>query len=228
VLQNTVLDGDRDTDDYYGFQGTSMASPHVAAAAALAMGRGVTDPAQVKEILRRGATPKKPANHFGAGILSASKTVDLSDAARRDSWLKLLFTLIAGFMGVGVGVVRHGIVGLNKYPFVPLGLAAGFWLPDVAFLWLGFGTPFAIILHSALVPLYLLWEADSRAVYRFVSATAVGLALHLAWDALQGQPLFAGVLPMHALPWLWVNAVVGIGVALVAWRRSREYAGSEG
>jgi serine protease len=223
VLQNTVrIDhgtGKKD-DDYFYFQGTSMASPHVAGAAALVMARGVKDPAEVRQILIKGATPKKPADKYGAGILSASKSVELTDHHRRDSLLKLVFTVIAGVTGVGVGAVRSAAAGLLRIPFAPFGLVLGLLGPDLVFGWLGYGSPFNIILHSALIPLYLLWEAESRPVYRFVAAAAVGMAVHLAWDAAVGHTPFGGVVPDHALPWLWVNAVVGLGVALVAWRRS--------
>ncbi|MGV3721989.1 MAG: hypothetical protein ACO1SX_13840, partial [Actinomycetota bacterium] len=74
--------------------------------------------------------------------------------------------------------------------------------------------------HSALIPLYLLWEVESKAAYRFAGMLAAGVALHLGWDAYQGHTPFAGVVPAHALPWMWANAVVGVGVALTAWRRS--------
>ena len=63
-------------------------------------------------------------------------------------------------------------------------------------------------------------EAETKAVYRFVGAMAVGMAVHLGWDALTGRAPFPGILPIHAYPWLWVNTVVGLGVALAAWRRS--------
>ncbi|HTE18236.1 MAG TPA: S8 family peptidase [Armatimonadota bacterium] len=221
VLQNTVLyDSGVREDGYFAFQGTSMASPHVAATAALAMSRGMTDTAEVRQLLQRGATSKKPTKKYGAGILSASKTVELADTARRDSLLLLLFSVVAGFTGVGVGAIRRNVRGLARFPFMPLGFVMGVLGPDLMLLWLGYGSPFNIVLHSALVPLYLLWEAESPAVRRFVAALAVGVALNLAWDAWRGVAPFAGVIASHAVPWLWVNAVVGVGVALTAWRRS--------
>lgn len=220
VLQNTLLDGDRATDGYYSFQGTSMASPHVAAAAALVMSKGVKDAGEVRQILQRAATPKKPQPHFGAGILNASKSVDLAEDATRSSLFKILFALAAAVSGVGLGAVRGRAGALTRFPIVSLGLVVGVLGPDLLFGWLGFSSPFNILLHSALIPLYLLWEVDGKAVYRFVGALALGVALHLGWDAYHGQAPFPGIVPAHAQPWLWVNTAVGAGVALVAWARS--------
>ena len=132
--------------------------------------------------------------------------------------------LILTGIGVGVGVIRAAVTGLARFPSALFGFAVGGLGPDLVFGWLGYASPFNIILHSALIPLYLLWEAESKAVYRFVAATGVGMGLHLAWDAIRGSTPFAGVLPDHALPWLWVNAIVAIGVALVAYRRSESLA----
>jgi len=220
VLQNTLLDGDPATDGYYGFQGTSMASPHVAAAAALVMSKGVKDAGEVRQILQRAATPKKPQKHFGAGILDASKSVDLAEDATRSSLVKILFALAAALSGVGLGALRGRAGAVTRFPIFSLGLVMGVLGPDLVFGWLGFNSPFNILLHSALIPLYLLWEVDGKAVYRFVGAMALGVALHLGWDAYHGQAPFPGIVPAHALPWLWVNTVVGLGVALVAWKRS--------
>ncbi|MBM3459086.1 MAG: peptidase S8 [Armatimonadetes bacterium] len=224
ILQNTVLfdTGNRE-DDYFAFQGTSMASPHVAAVAALAIARGVQDRDQVKSLLQRAATPKKPQTRFGAGILHAARTVELADAALRDSWLKLAFTLLAAVTGLGVGAVRSQAKGLLGFPSLTFGLLLGLVGPDVAAWWMGgSASPFMLLFHSALIPLYLLWEANSRSLYRFVGAMAAGSALHLGFDAFSGAAMFggAGVVPAHGVPWLWVNAAVGLGVALVAYRRS--------
>jgi len=220
VLQNTLLDGDPATDGYYAFQGTSMASPHVAAAAALVMSKGVKEAGQVRQILERAATPKKPKIHFGSGILNASKSVDLAEDATRSSFLRILFALAAALSGVGLGALRGRSGAVTRFPIFSLGIVMGVLGPDLVFGWLGFSSPFNILLHSALIPLYLLWEVEGKAVYRFVGALALGVALHLGWDAYNGQAPFPGIVPAHGMPWLWVNTVVGVGVALVAWKRS--------
>lgn len=77
VLQHTVTPGNVAKQDYLLFMGTSMASPHVAGVAALLLGAGAKDPAQVRKILE--STARKPASyhgnrdpHYGAGIVDAS------------------------------------------------------------------------------------------------------------------------------------------------------------
>src|SRR5262249_47656095 len=72
VLQNTLNPQDPSKQGYFLFQGTSMATPHVAAAAALLMSHGVTDPERVREILCESATPVQDGSpeQYGAGVLN--------------------------------------------------------------------------------------------------------------------------------------------------------------
>ncbi len=71
--------------DYSPFDGTSMATPHVSGVVALmkAANKSLTG-AQVKEILKRTATPLSPnsANEFGAGIVNAEAAVQAAIAAK--------------------------------------------------------------------------------------------------------------------------------------------------
>lgn len=74
ILQNTVLRDENGVlqDDYFAFQGTSMASPHVAAVAALIESQGVKDPDDVRAVLQKSAQKVKgPREKYGAGILDA-------------------------------------------------------------------------------------------------------------------------------------------------------------
>lgn len=72
VLQNTVING---RDDYFFFQGTSMASPHVAGVAALVIGCGLRDPHKVRRVLEETATDKADRIRYGAGIVNAAEAV---------------------------------------------------------------------------------------------------------------------------------------------------------
>ncbi|MCC6556523.1 MAG: peptidase S8 [Polyangiaceae bacterium] len=77
VVQQTICNRGRDKCERYpGYSGTSMASPHVAGAAALLVGLGVSDPAAVERALRANARVVDDSDAgkrlYGAGILQAA------------------------------------------------------------------------------------------------------------------------------------------------------------
>src|SRR5207302_8098702 len=119
ILQNTYLDG---RDDYFAFQGTSMASPHVAAVATLVSSLGVKDPAEVKAILQKSAQSRGPREKYGAGELNAEGAVKLAKAASGDYYGRLW--LIAGLWGFALvaGAMRRGRVPWQAALAVTLGL----------------------------------------------------------------------------------------------------------
>jgi serine protease len=79
ILQNTI-DPSTGESVFVGFQGTSMAAPHVAGVAALVQASGVTEPAEVLKVLKQSARKlqEDPLNHFGAGHLDAGAAVKLA------------------------------------------------------------------------------------------------------------------------------------------------------
>ncbi|MEW6320801.1 MAG: S8 family serine peptidase [Acidobacteriota bacterium] len=63
---------------YYYFQGTSMATPHVAGFAALLMQQGITSPAAVEEAMKRFATDRGAPgrdNEYGHGLINPRATL---------------------------------------------------------------------------------------------------------------------------------------------------------
>lgn len=82
ILQNTNLPVEfgGQGDGYYAFQGTSMASPHVAAAAALVMAQGIKDPVKVRKALTESATKVTGGDvkKYGAGILNVDNATALA------------------------------------------------------------------------------------------------------------------------------------------------------
>ncbi len=79
ILQSTI-DPETGAEIFEGYQGTSMASPHVAAVAALIKASGIKEPDQIRGILLQSArvVGEDPLNHFGAGNLDAGAAVQLA------------------------------------------------------------------------------------------------------------------------------------------------------
>ena len=115
VLQQTLAEGDPKQSAYRWFQGTSMATPHVAGAAALLMSLGVTAPGAVEGLLVD--TARKPGSYgagaggvpetgalatekYGAGLLDAAAAV-----RRATLWWGLFRLLLAA--GGALLALRH-------------------------------------------------------------------------------------------------------------------------
>jgi serine protease len=79
ILQSTI-DPETGAEVFEGYQGTSMAAPHVAGVAALVKATGVKEPDQIRNILLQSArvVNEDPLNHFGAGQLDAAAAVQLA------------------------------------------------------------------------------------------------------------------------------------------------------
>jgi len=207
VLQNTVYQG---RDDYYAFQGTSMAAPHVAAAAALVRSQGVRDPAAIRRLLQQSARPKSPKEHYGAGLLDAGAAVKLAaerQAHRRSRLLLALAPLaLAGLLSLALRPAGAALLPSAA------GLALGLLGPDLlAGAW-SEGSRWNLLGHSALLPAALLVGVEPGRLRRCLGALALGVAIHLGLDAAHhGAPI-----PTEATvtPWLAVNAALSLILAV--------------
>ncbi len=218
ILQNTIWpesQGGRG-DDYYPFQGTSMAAPHVTAAAALVMAQGVRDPARVRDLLARSATPKQPKVKYGAGILSVDRATNATAVqGRRSSDKRLLFAVLAALI----------LIVPRRIPFgLRLALIAALWTgyfgPDRIAALVGANSAWNLVGFSALVPFLLFWELEKGFGSRIVAFVALGVAACLAWNLVTGLlPFTATVFGDRPLPWVVANLAASLLIAAAAWRR---------
>jgi serine protease len=216
VTQQTICESGKNKCEQWGvFNGTSMASPHVAGAAAILVGQGITDPDAVKATLQATATPKEDKNLFGAGILETGK------AAMRTHWVHVAVRLVA-LLGLAALVVRRikkkgGTIekgggkvvgalfaGIGLLPFLPvLGVPARLggmrWIADL--LMKPFGEWDLLLapgmhkwlLFASAAPAFLLttFFFNNKRLRPFVGGVALGSAALLTQVGISGETFFA-------------------------------------
>jgi serine protease len=240
VTQQTICEAGKNKCEQWGvFNGTSMASPHVAGAAALLVGQGVTDPDGVRSILQATATPKEDKNLFGAGILEAGK------AAMRTHWMHVaarLAALVALAAVLARRIRKHGgkieggagkvagalIASVGLVPILPLlGVPArsggARFFAELAMKPFGEWTLlFAPGLHKWLplasaLPIFALTALlfGSKTLRPVIGGLALGTAALLVQLGVAGETFYA--LGSFALRiWCVVNALACLWIARLA------------
>jgi serine protease len=240
VTQQTICEAGKNKCEQWGvFNGTSMASPHVAGAAALLVGQGITDPDSVKSILQATATPKEDKNLFGAGILESGKATMRTHWAHVAVRLVALFalsTLLAsrikkkgGKLEGGAGKVIGALVAsIGLAPFLPvLGIparAGGMRLwTELAMKPFGEWTiVLAPSLHkwlplASVLPVFGLTAIffGSKRLRPVVGGVALGTAALLTQMGISGETFYA-LGPFMLRVWCAVNAVACLWLARLA------------
>jgi serine protease len=228
ILQQTVCNGGRDgCEKYEAFNGTSMASPFSAAAAALVVSQGITDPDKVREILQDTATEKKERNLFGAGIL------DASGAAAKAHWTPIFYRLAAlALMGLFLFKSKKFFspLALGSAIFASVGIACflpllGVHISNVylnTILTQPFGTwdtALGLSLHKWLplansIPAWLLIGLffDNKRLRPIIGGVASGSAALMAEIIFSGSVHYA-VWSVFAITWLVANIAACVWIA---------------
>jgi serine protease len=216
ITQQTICEAGKNKCEQWGvFNGTSMASPHVAAAAALLVGQGVTNPDSVKAILQSTATPKEDKNLFGAGILEAGKATASTHWAHlgvRFAALLALALIVVRRIKAKGGTVEKGsgkwvgalFAGLGLLPFLPLlgvpaRLGALRWVADLAMRPFGEWDLLLApsfhkwLLFASVAPAFLLttFFFNNKRLRPFVGGFALGTGALLVQLGISGETLFA-------------------------------------
>lgn len=213
VIQNTMVRGNPGRHDYIGYQGTSMAAPHVAGVAALIRAAGVRDPDAVERILKSTAKTKSDTRRYGSGLIQAN-------AALRASQQGAASGRTGAALGLGLlvlfGLRRRKKLGAGIVPTLTVaGLSAGA-LALVPWHLIGLGT--LAVPASALGAIVSPWLLVALGA----AIPLVGAGLVARKPALAAGLSFgiAGVLIAEALTPTVVAAVwfgpVLVGLAAIA------------
>lgn len=231
VLQNTIAIQDPSRNDYLWFQGTSMASPHVAGVAGLIVAQGVTNPKEVERILKKTAVHpnnKEWDDQYGAGIIDAEAAAIAARSSYRGERLGMagLLGLLGlgglGFAGVGASAMRSGSV-VRRNLIAGSGLVAGAALATGALTMpvayvagsltatLGSGL-FLSALFPVLLTLLLLQVKSLRG---FLTGLSLGWAALLLHGAVVLPTLLDGIPGGAGWDRLWLagNAVLCLWLA---------------
>jgi len=237
VVQQTVCDGGKNKCEIFpGWNGTSMACPHVAAAAAMLVGLGVDEPAAVEQALTEHARVVDDSEGgrrlFGAGILdvaSAVKAITFKHGLLRLALVLAMTGLVAAWARsknkdartLSPGFLFGALAtGPGLLFFLPMfvsrtNLPVDILARPIAEMdyFVGASIHRLLPLANALVPFGLmLMTFHMKGLRPLVAGIGVGTAAYLASVAALGE-LHGPMGQVALLAWCGVNALGSLYVA---------------
>lgn len=232
IIQNTVFVNRQDRRNprldqgYRSFQGTSMASPHVAGVAALIHSLGVTNPPDIRAVLRQTAFRMDPPEKYGAGVLDAGaavKAVAGRNAAPKQQFTALL--LIAGGIAALI-LARNGLARIADYIPEAAGVAAGIFLPDILGKQFGLSTYGSLVVHSVAIPaLVVLLVPQFHLLARICSMAAAGVAVTIFLAHKSSSSLIPVLDIRQTQAWLVANLAFAGLVMVFYWMNRQKWMG---
>jgi len=205
VWQNTFIKS-KDGTVRVGFvslQGTSMATPHVAGVAALLVSMGKKDPDEIREILKKSATPMGSPKQFGAGLLNAEEALKMTGTKpiqKGVQWTVLLIGALVVYLLAQSGTATGAVVCM----------AFGYFFPVIIEKVVGFGSIWNLLGHSVIIPvIWLMTPSMAKSALQKAAAFTFGLGLHFAVDIWTGASPFQIVPERRIVLWFIVNLIVG-------------------
>jgi serine protease len=230
VMQQTICNGGKDKcEGFEALNGTSMATPHVAAAAALLVGQGITDPDAVREKLQSTANHKEDKLQFGAGILRADRAVQstvmwhfiwrlaalmallfLANRAAKSNVLKSKMVIIGVILG-GFGLMPLMFTGLLPH------MGSFRWIGELAVrpigewdIVLGFNHNYLLLANFLPAALATVLMFGNKHLRMFAGGLALGSA------ALCAQIAFSSEVNFFMGMWL-MKVWMGVSIAASMW-----------
>ncbi len=208
IIQETIDPAQGGEPAFLGFQGTSMAAPHVAGVVALIKAAGIKEPNAVLEVLQQSARKinDDPFNHFGAGQLDAGNALQLALKGQitfRDFWRWLRDN---GYLNPRFWIDGGAVAVLPKMAMVLGSYLLAWWLRNYfPFSWNGFLNAGLIFGSSGLFFLRGLYIFDlPQWPFRVMGSSLSDLG-----GVIQGSsalnPLFASVI----LPFVLIALLLG-------------------
>jgi serine protease len=244
VLQNTLNPQDPSKQGYFLFQGTSMATPHVAAAAALVMSHGITDPDQVVEYLQKSATAVKDGSpdKYGAGIVNANAALQEAFSGRK---IKTLVFSVVVFLLL-LSLLNRGRSALDRLP-VSFSSLLGLLLAGTGLFfvsWIPYAGDSYFVTHSAGEWIYrfagssiyenpVLWSCLPALVlvliaYPFKKLVPFAFGFACGYAAFLAANIFMPAVDVSWVPgrlldigWLSINFILSLVFASIASFRLR-------